>query len=64
MTSYAKNLKFEGKALYLNTWQCDADYHSINTYNSNIFSHIHSLVVLIMFLTDGFTHFIQDADYQ
>ena len=48
MTSYAKNFNFEEKIFDSNTtWQCDADYHNMKTYNFNIFSHLHSLVVMI-----------------
>ena len=47
MTSYAKNFNFEGKIFDSNTtWQRDADNHNMKTYNSNIFSHIHSLVLI------------------
>ena len=68
MTSYAKNFNFEGKIFDSNTtWQRDADYHNIKTYNSNIFSHIHSLVVLISIDnvsdTDSLANIIQGADY-
>ena len=64
MTSYAKNFNFEGKIFDSNTtWQCDADYHNMKTYNFNI----HSLVVLISIDnvsdTDCLANIIQGADY-
>jgi len=42
-----KNFNFEGKLFdSITTRQQDADYYNTNTYNSNIFSHIHSLVLI------------------
>ena len=69
MTSYAKNFNFEGKIFDSNTtWQRDADYHNMKTYDSNIFSHIHSLVVLISINnvsdTDCLANIIQGGDYE
>ena len=62
-----KNFNFEGKVFDSNTtWQRDADYHNMNTCNSNIFSHIHSLVLISIDNvsdTDCLTNFVQDADY-
>ena len=65
MTSYAKN--FEGKVFDSNTtWERNADYHNVNTYNSNIFSRTHSLVLISIDSvsdTDCLPNFVQDADY-
>ena len=67
MTSYAKNFNFEGKIFDSNTIrQHDADYHNMKTYNFNIFSHIHSLVLLSIDNvsdTDCLANIIQGADY-
>ena len=67
MTSYAKNFNFEGKIFDSNTtWQRNADNHNMKTYNSNIFSHIHSLVLISIDNvsdTDCLTNTIQGTDY-
>ena len=67
MTSYAKNFNFEGKIFDSNTtWQRNADNHNMKTYNSNIFSHIHSLVLVSIDNvsdTDCLTNTIQGTDH-